>query len=57
MNEVDYIIDLVEKNKEKLIAINKEFYQALVDELSIFIHGGYYDYTDEAIVAYHFYQQ
>ena len=38
MNEVDYIIDLVEKNKEKLIAINKEFYQALVDELSIFIH-------------------
>lgn len=49
MNEVDYIIDLVEKNKEKLIAINKEFYQALVDELSIFIHGGYYDYTDEAL--------
>ena len=49
MNEVDYIIDLVEKNKEKLIAINKEFYQALVDELSSFIHGGYYDYTDEAL--------
>ena len=49
MNEVDYIIDLVEKNKEKLIAVNKEFYQALVDELSIFIHGGYYDYTDEAL--------
>ena len=49
MNEVDYIIDLVEKNKEKLIAINKEFYQALVDELSIFIHGGYYDYTGRSI--------
>ena len=37
------------KQRKKLIAINKEFYQALVDELSSFIHGGYYDYTDEAL--------